>query len=358
MIWNIGNRKHEVKGLDDLLVINRSSLNSNEQEAWDLLSRWLEGQPLIFTTSGSTGDSTEVEISRELVVWSVGQTSKAIGPQIFKAFVSIPVQKIGGAMLVLRAFLNNWGIQVVEPSSDPMEHLADDHSFDLISLVPYQFFTLIKNGPSSQKLKKFNSILLGGEPISSLKEQQAIEWIGTTSIKVFHSYGMTECASHIALRELGAPNYRAFEDVSLGIDNANHLTIDIPHLSVHIQTADLVDLQNKKEFRFVGRSSFVVNSAGVKIVLEELEHKIEEILGVDVKTEFFLWKEEDETLGERLVFLSVSNSEELEILLNKRLERYRVPKRFYLVEKIIRTSSGKIDRKSTYERFNQNRRST
>jgi len=354
--WLINDQSYVVRDLSDLDRIPHNQLNPNEVQAFELLKEWFSKGEMSFHTSGSTGVRKDIYLSGELIRWSVARTTQILGNTSFNALVAIPVDKIGGAMLVLRALLNEWVIRICEPSSDPMIILTSDHPHNLTSLVPFQFFKILEKEKSSQKLQRFNKVLLGGEPISLKKELIIKSWLEKSRTEIFHTYGMTESASHIAIRKIGERDYTPFDGVQLFQDSEGHLGFRIDELDLELQTQDLVELSDQNTFLFKGRSPFIVNSAGLKIQIEELENRIELIPNIPQEGEIVLWKEPDPELGERLILLTNHNTEILKVILEQHLDKFHQPKRYYKITKIIRTESGKVNRIKTYEAFNQNQK--
>jgi O-succinylbenzoic acid--CoA ligase len=88
---------------------------------------------------------------------------------------------------------------------------------------------------------------------------------------IFETYGMSETLSHIGLKQiLPEPEeyFTVFENVEISLDERNCLRIYAPKLNPDIlQTNDLVEIKNGKQFKFLGRIDNVINSGGAKIFL-------------------------------------------------------------------------------------------
>ena len=70
--------------------------------------------------------------------------------------------------------------------------------------------------------------------------------------------------------------FEVLPSVSIGVDARNCLTINAPHLvSTPIQTNDVVKLNSKTTFEWIGRFDTIINSGGIKIAPEQLEQQLE-----------------------------------------------------------------------------------
>jgi acyl-CoA synthetase (AMP-forming)/AMP-acid ligase II len=113
-------------------------------------------------------------------------------------------------------------------------------------------------------------ILLGGDSVHPDLEKACLE----AGVGFIHTYGMTETASHIALRPAGAAGFRLLEGVEAGIDPEDgHLFIDLqdfPDLG-RLHTRDAAEWLPDGSLRIIGRLDHVINSGGVKIAPEPAE---------------------------------------------------------------------------------------
>lgn len=355
MNWRIGDDTYPVRTIDDLKVIESRDLSTNEKDALDLLRIWLTGDTPAFFSSGTTGDQKVVNLSRDLIKWSIKNTTTITGKE-HMVLVLIPCTRVGGAMQILRAFENENTIRVMDPSSSPLDKIPNDHDYTLTSLVPFQIYHIMEDQYQFDKFLRFDCVLIGGEPIIHIRENELLEMVGDNGPDLVHTYGMTETASHIATRRLGEVGYSPFSGVNPLVDEEGHLEIQIPGLGLRLKTSDEVNIENNGRFTLKGRNSFTVNSAGRKIRIEELEHRIHAIIGDRSPHPYALWKEPDEQLGERLILMVEEQFHFPADHLEKELTRFDHPKRIYEVKKILRNASGKVDRQSTYASISQNQK--
>ena len=156
----------------------------------------------------------------------------------------------------------------------------------------------------------------------------------------------------IALKQISPIQEEYFtvlNDVEISVDERNCLKIFAPKLNPEIlQTNDIVDLLNEKQFKFLGRFDNVINSGGVKIFAEELENLVKKHIDRDL---VFLGKP-DETLGEKLILVIEDASTPLsmteiksQISNLKFPSKFHIPKEILFLEKFPRAENGKILRK-------------
>jgi O-succinylbenzoic acid--CoA ligase len=168
---------------------------------------------------------------------------------------------------------------------------------------------------------------------------------------------MTETVSHIAIRRLNginkSENFQVLEGVKIGIDERNCLNIvaDASNNEL-IQTNDIVEVINEKEFKLIGRFDNIINSGGVKIQLEKVEKLIENEIKILNSKRYFAYGIEDEKLGQKLVLFLEGEDADNDLKntflknIHSILSKYEIPKEIYFVEKFIELPTGKIDKKA------------
>lgn len=115
------------------------------------------------------------------------------------------------------------------------------------------------------------------------------------------------------------------------------------------KTGDLVHQEPTGCLYFNGRKDFQVKHMGYRIELEEIEHVlntcqlIEQVAVVYKKQEFLA--------GEIIAFI-VGDEEQKDLVIqfaNDSLPQYMLPKEFKYIDKLVKNSNGKIDRKALIE---------
>lgn len=245
-------------------------------------------------------------------------------------------------MMLIRAACFQMKVQIYDVSRNPFETLSE--AIKQVSLVPLQLAQLISESP--EKLSYFESILLGGAPVDdSLRKQ-----IEDLHLNVYEGFGMTECYSHIALRQVAGEDQRFRALTGIRFSNLDEqLCIDAPHLGLEkLVTNDLVEVHSETSFSWIGRADFVINSGGYKFFPEKIERKIGDLLTVP----YFIFGQKNAEFGE-IICLALESSPEvtpenaIRSLLEQVLTSYERPKRIYFISTFERSSSGKIRRTET-----------
>jgi O-succinylbenzoic acid--CoA ligase len=325
--------------------------DSLHQHSFVLIQQWLNGAELFtFHTSGSTGAPKPIQLQRSQLLASAQGTIEALGLTSQEhVLVCMNTQFIGGAMLLIRALMLNAEITLMEPNSHPLSLIETNHPFTLASFAPLQVFPLMSNQHQEhEKLNRFNHILVGGAPIDVALE----DLLASLSTRIYHTYGMTETVSHIALKQLGTnPYYTVLNQVQIKTDAQHCLMICCEATNNQwIQTKDVVELHNTKQFSILGRLDDVINSGGIKIWPQQIEVAIRTVLGSNI-TNVCVLGMPDVQLGQKVVALLEGNTqidtEALKKALSKNLTRYQIPKHFYSLKAFLYTPTGKIDKTKT-----------
>lgn len=320
----------------------------------EIINKWNNGaKKFNLSSSGSTGLPKEISLDRELLIWSSEGTRRAILLRNERVLCCIPVNKIGGFMQLIRALIFGWNIHFEVPSSRPFRALQNQ-SFTLSSLTPQQIKASLKY--DAGKLAKIDKVLIGGAPLDpattdQLKELGNLYW---------ETYGMTETASHIALKQIGRANYFKPQDGVLTSQKEGCLMIKIPTLNLFIQTNDIVHIKSDASFEIIGRKDNVINSGGIKIHPTIVEDHIKKILkSKNIQNDFYITKKNDPRLGEIAVLIvdksPIINDLQLLSELKQSLSKYTAPKEIIYVNKISYTETYKKIRLS-YEQLSSDKR--
>ena len=343
----------------DIKDFARESRPENDYfaKAWDFINAWLGGQEeFILHTSGSTGTPKPIIIKRNQLSASAIMTGEALqlGPGT-KALVCPNVSYIAGLMMLVRAMELDWDISVTEPASNPLLELPEDDHFDFVALVPMQLAAIMENPSTKEKTHHLGKILLGGAPVS-LSLQKKIQEIPTP---IYLSYGMTETVSHIALRRLNGPDASAYftflPNLTFGVDDRGCLYVrGAVTNGEKVQTNDLVHISSNT-FEWLGRADHVINSGGIKIILDKIDAQIAQVFDqMNLPNAFFAWSEPDEKLGQKLVLiiegeLNQFTKDEVQAEIRAHISAYETPKRIYFADQFEKTATGKVDKRSTFQ---------
>lgn len=335
------NRKHY--NAQSLLTL-AESLNavgdSEEKEMAAFLLDWLyPSETILVKTSGSTGDPKTITLNKTKMIESAKATGAffELGANT-KALHCLPIQFIAGKMMLVRAMMLGWEVDVVVPNHAPLAQTV--MSYDFAALIPYQLFHSIKD------LNRIKKVIIGGGAVSeSLRAQ-----LQNTTAEVFATYGMTETITHVAIKKLNPipeevnPYFEALPNVRFTQDTRKCLVIDAPNiLDAPITTNDVVELISETRFEWLGRHDNIINSGGIKINPEVLEKKLESQLD----TPFFIASLPDEKLGEKVVLVIEGVSQKINDKTFIGFTKYEIPKHIYFLPKFVYTKNGKLRRKET-----------
>jgi O-succinylbenzoic acid--CoA ligase len=278
------------------------------------------------------------------------------------ALICLPTRYIAGRMMLVRGLVLGLTMVLVEPSANPLADLPDGLRIDFSAMIPLQLQTILDHSaqnPSQEaigQLNQLHALLLGGGPVSASLEALLQE----LQAPVYHTYGMTESATHIALRRLnGRQKSAAFvplPGVQLTVDERGCLNICSAVTNGQVlQTNDIVDLRPDGSFVWLGRWDNVINSGGVKVQVEKVERAVEQ--GNLGKRRFFVGALPDRRLGETVTLFiegaALDDEQEQNLLahLRTQLDKYELPRRIVYLPGFVETPTGKIDRRRTAEHY-------
>lgn len=291
-------------------------------------------------TSGSTGSPKVMLAEKSRMRASARMTCKFLSLKPGdRALLCMPLEHIAGKMMVVRALQAGLKLYTVSPCTDPFAHAPKD--LDFAAITPMQAHCVLQNAHSTAAMSRCRQIIIGGGFILPELAQQ----LGRLSCAVYHSYGMTETLSHIALRRIDsahpdAPFY-PLPGVKLSLNTEGTLCIDAPQVAaVPVQTNDLAAISDDGSFVILGRRDNVINSGGIKLLPESIEKKLSQV----ITTPFALSARRSIRYGEELVLVSeIPLPDKLLQQAYTLLDRYEKPKAV-LTAVLPRTATQKIDR--------------
>lgn len=315
---------------------------SDHPEEWlrnisNFLAEWYDSGDFVKTrTSGSTGKPKIIELSKQTMQGSALRTIDYLNlKKGTHAFNCLPASYIAGRMMLVRSIVGNWNLNIDVPSTRPT--IPDHIEFTALTPPQLDFVLSLNQAPKV--------VLVGGAPVSRNLEARLIK---NSSIEVYLTYGMTETASHVALRKLNgddrSDHFRAIPGVRFTTNEHRQLIIHADYINHKpLITHDAVDLISETEFFWLGRLDNVINSGGIKLHPEKIEAELGKILTVP----FFVAAMEDDKWGE-VPALVVEKDADFSLQWDQiNLNRYEIPKVIIFVRKLRLTVSGKMDRKTT-----------
>ncbi len=337
-------------------TLNNTSFNSEKEllayamdlpeEVRSFLEEWFHKDAFVVVqTSGSTGIPKSIQLKKEYMINSAIATGEFFNiRENTTALLCLSVNYIAGKMMLVRALVLGWNLDIVAPVSNPL--LQVDKEYDFTAMVPLQLQNSLNN------LHKVKKLIVGGGVV----DNSLLNKIQKINTQIFATYGMTETITHIAVKQLNhvkeTPNfYKVLPNVIIYKDRRNCLVIKASKVAKElIITNDVVQLISEKQFEWLGRYDNVINSGGIKLHPEKIEKKLDAI----INERFFVAGVFDVKLGEKLILViegTIFEKEELEenILNLSLLNKFEIPKEIYFVNHFIETETKKIQRKKTLD---------
>ncbi|PKP00888.1 MAG: O-succinylbenzoic acid--CoA ligase [Bacteroidetes bacterium HGW-Bacteroidetes-9] len=324
-----------------------------EQELGNFLFQWLDDKDFIqVKTSGSTGVPKIIKLSKKSMLTSASMTGSYLGlKENQTALLCLRAGYIAGMMMVVRAMALRMNLITAAPFGSPLDDLPDSQPVDFAAMVPAQVYNSLKTNESKRKLESIGTLIIGGAALSTAVEQLISHLNG----KIYATFGMTETITHIALRRLNGRErsevYTVLPGISIATDERGCLLARVPYLEgTEVITNDLVSIESPSTFRWLGRSDYVINCGGIKLIPEEIERKIAPF----ISKRFIIASLPDAKSGEVPVLLLESadpiNQPEKNQILNAikpTLSNSEMPRQVLRVSHFSETENGKIDRRGS-----------
>ncbi len=301
-------------------------------------------------TSGSTGPPKQITLSRTQLQASANKTIQVLGLKSnYNALVCISVDHIGGKMMLVRGMELGMDLYLQQPSTEVKHRKLP--KIDFIALVPVQLKNLVESELGGDFLTNCKVTIVGGARLDTLIEQNLDRYPNP----IYHTFGMTETASHFALRLLNGPNkqqhYQILPGIQMSLDKRGCLAVkgDITNNKLLI-TNDLVSIIDNNTFEWLGRKDQVINTGGYKVHPELLQSSIQRILdSSNIKVKHLVTDLPHPKWGQQVVLLLESQplsktlEQNLQTQLKQHLKAHEVPKQVKYLDAFPRTDSGKVD---------------
>lgn len=322
--------------------LSNAGLPEWERELYAFLQEWFSPSPTIKAqTSGSTGKPSIVELSRKVMISSALRTIEYFSlKEGDRALLSLPCRYIAGKMMVIRAIVGKMDLMTVDPSLE--SGLLAENTFDLGAMVPNQVVKLLESDSGIRKIENIRNLLIGGSSIQATLEAQ----VSRLKNKVVSSYGMTETASHIAIRTLSGPCrseiYECLPGITVSLGENDCLQVHVPGQG-SLQTKDMAELISPTAFKILGRADDVIISGGIKYWPEAIEKKLEGV----IEGRYVISAVPDDKLGEQLVLVVEAKAtpvEGLQQIIEEILPPFERPRQICFLDPFPQTANGKIKR--------------
>lgn len=193
-------------------------------------------------------------------------------------------------------------------------------------------------------LPELKFILSATAPLSLALAEEAEQ---TFAAPVYEIYGCTETGTLASRRTTSGDNWKLHEGVSLAAANGG-IVAKGGHVPKPTPLCDSLELVNGQEFKLRGRLSDLVNIAGKRASLGDLNFALNEIPGVTDGV-FFVPDNLEETrrLTAFVVAPRLTATQILSALRNK-VDEVFLPRPLHLVAALPRTETGKLPREALY----------
>lgn len=315
------------------------------------LGRWLEADspdPLLITTSGSTGEPKGVVLSRDAVLASVAASARRLDAT-GRWVLSLPSSYIAGVQVIVRSLVAGHRPVVVDGLD--LASAIDDHDETphFLSLVPTQLHRLVDDPVQAAAVARCHTVLLGGGPIDPGLRRRAED----LDIHVVATYGASETAGGCVYD--GMP----LDGVGVTIAADGRVRLAGPMLFSHYDddpeltrrtlvdgwflTSDVGRLDEDGRLQVLGRMDDVVISGAVNIPLSAVAARLHEHLLVD---QVELLGVPDPEWGQKLVAVVVGagTEEGLRDWVSEVHPRSWAPREVVWVDALPLLPNGKVDR--------------
>lgn len=318
----------------------------------------VDGVAAVISTSGSTGAPKGVLLSAAAMIASAEATHDRLdGPGSWT--LALPAHYVAGLMVIVRSLVADR--QITEVRGD-LADLARPSGAGphYLSLVPTQLARALRAPEITSALINFDTILLGGAPISPKLLDEATR----AGLRIVKTYGMSETCGGCVYDgvplagvsiDLGPSDDRimitgpmVFSGYRLRPDLTAQ-ALRTRHGGATMITADRGRWSDDR-LQVLGRVDDVVITGGLNVDLAELERLATQSAAVGT-IELAIIGVPDQTWGTMIIAVTDGPLEldDLRTDLATRLPERGLPRRLVQLPTLPRTSSGKIDRQRLTE---------
>lgn len=330
MIQDLINKNFKLNGTSYSKESLISHFKENELYHKFLISWFDKRDYITVETSGSTGTPKSIRLKKIDMISSAKLTGKYFKLLPNSRVINcLSLNYIAGKMMLIRSLVLGWDLYLFPVSIEPIKKLKS--KFDFIALTPMQLQNSLDN------INYIKTIIVGGSPVNIELRDKILKLEST----VFETYGMTETLTHIAVRNLSKNEieFSALPGIEFSEINGC-LAIDTDHLSFDtIKTNDVIKLISSKNFIWIGRKDFIINSGGIKINPEKIEKKISS----NFTNKFIISSINDKFLGEKVAIVFEKSIPKNYNTVIESLLKYEKPKIVFFLNTFPETN-GKINR--------------
>lgn len=186
-------------------------------------------------------------------------------------------------------------------------------------------------------------ILSATAPLSPALARQAEDMYRTEVLEI---YGCTEAGSIATRRTVEGNVWRTYDEMGLYRRDDQCFVVG-PSVEQPVALNDVIQLRSAHEFSLHGRLADLINVAGKRTSLSNLNHQLNEIDGV-VDGAFFVPEEAPGTVSRLVAFVVAPGLSKQDVLqaLRQQIDPVFLPRPLYMVDALPRTQSGKLPKAS------------
>ncbi|MDE6022033.1 MAG: AMP-binding protein, partial [Muribaculaceae bacterium] len=197
-----------------------------------------DSEYVVCHTSGSTGAPKEIRLSKEFMRESARRTNDffCINDRSH-LHTCLDFCYIASKMMLVRAEEAQCRLTSEKPSNRPLSEIDKEERIDLLSVVPSQMEWILD---SASPWIGIRNILVGGSALPQTIRRK----IALSQYVVWETYGMTETASHIALRRVCEDESIPFETlpgIKVNVNERGCLVVKLPG-GDSLETNDLAEV--------------------------------------------------------------------------------------------------------------------
>ena len=153
-------QRYNAKSIKTLAFNHVANGSQNEIQLGNLILEWVSDTDFIaIQTSGTTSNPKIIRLSKTSFINSAKATAAYFGLVAGdSALCCLPFSFIAGKMMFVRAWVLGLKLDVIEPSSYPLERLPEKF-YDFSAMVPLQ----LQN--SISKINQIKTLLVGGASV-------------------------------------------------------------------------------------------------------------------------------------------------------------------------------------------------
>jgi len=303
---------------------------------------------LVVATSGSTGDSKYVALTRDALWLSANATHQYLQAQPGERWaLRLPLTHIAGIMVLARSLCLD-----SIPAVPIMGRL--DRKADFEAIVPTQLHrALTADEELLRELQNARAVLVGGAKLSD----DLLTRARASGINVVTTYGMSETSGGCVY------NNEPLAGVEFRITDKSLIELKGPMLATgyldqdgRVQTSpafhdgwfttsDLGEIMNGNQLHVLGRTDDVIITGGENVSLDEVEKIIRTYPGI---LDALCAGTPDEEWGERIIVGVVADSpitlDEIREFVGRKIDRFAAPRAIVRLDQIPLRGIGKPDR--------------